>query len=90
MQKSFAHKKLTPFNFDVFFDEHFLSCCSSCLKRTHDITESTIPHFATISLRNFSLNLNFEPKSFDCKVIVSFVCESKVGFSMSALTKIHK
>ena len=41
-------------------------------------------------LINLSLILQVEPNFLTCNVMFSLVCESKVGFSISVLTKIHR
>ena len=38
---------------------------------------------------NFSVISHFDPNDLDCNVMVSFVCESNVGFSMSEFTNTH-
>jgi len=50
---------------------------------------SIIPE-ASISLRNFSLKVQVDPKLEGLVVRVSLVCESKAGFSICALTKSHR
>jgi len=40
-------------------------------------------------LMNFSESEHCEPKPFDCSVMFSLVCESNVGFSMSAFINTH-
>lgn len=50
---------------------------------------SIMPVFNTY-LINFSLRVHLDPNKDCFKVKVYFVCESNAGFSMSALTKIHR
>ena len=41
-------------------------------------------------LMNFSLRTQVDPKDFTFSVMFSFVCESKVGFSMRQFTNTHR
>ena len=41
-------------------------------------------------LMNFSLRAHLEPKDLALRVMFSFVCESKVGFSMRQLTNTQR
>ena len=60
-----------------------------CLASTLSITDSTIG-LETSFLRKFSLSSHFEPKFLLCVVRVSFVCESKAGFSIWQLMNSHR
>ena len=55
----------------------------------YDSTASITPHLATRS-RKAGGSSHLEPKAPARSVMFSFVCESKVGFSMEAETKTHR
>ncbi len=61
----------------------------ACLSWPKERIESRIVVPDIIFLKNLSSNSALEPKAEGLSVSVSFVCESKAGFSMSALIKTH-
>ena len=74
-----------PFNLFVFLPVCLPFNCWSALNFEYANTESTMPHFSSC-LVNLSENEHLEPNLFICKVMFSFVCESKVGLTIRQLT----
>lgn len=77
-----------PFNLLVFLPVCLPFNCWSALNLDQANTDSTIPHFSNCLL-NLSVKVHLEPNLPICNVIISFVCESKVGLVIKQLTKTH-
>ena len=78
-----------PFNLLVFLPESFEPFCWSCLNFDQAKTDSTIPDL-TIPCLNLSVMTHLDPNALAWDVILSFVCESKVGLVIRQFTKTHK
>jgi len=76
-----------PRSLDFFLPgPRVLASLASSLAFATVTMDSTMP-LARTSLRNFSLRVHADPKPEGLVVRVSFVWESKAGFSMRQLTK---